>query len=77
MTSYHCSIDIGQMLLKPNKREWKNFEDNATLNGKKMSAAEWEQLFRKRYNAGDRLFPLGQCDNFDPIRGCGGHEEMP
>ena len=75
MTTYHCAICIDSMLLKPNKREWKNFEDNVTYDGEKLSADEWKRMFRDRYNNGERLFPMGQCCNFDPIRGCMGHDD--
>lgn len=77
MTTYHCSIDISGMLSKPNKREWKRFEKFATYDGKKLSGEQWKELFRRRYNDGDRFFPMSQCDNFDPLRGCKGHEENP
>ena len=77
MITYHCAIDIHGMLSKPNKREWKRLEKFATYDGEKLSADDWKQMFRDRLNAGELMFPMGQCDNFDPVSGCRGHEETP
>jgi len=72
---YHCNISISGMLSKPNKRKWKLFEKYVTYGGKKLSADEWKQMFCDRLNDGHLLFPMGTCDNFDPARGCMGHEK--
>lgn len=43
--------------------------------GRKTTAAESLELMLEHLANGRRVLPLGECDNFDPVRGCLGHED--
>lgn len=42
--------------------------------GKPMSTLAFREHLKERRNAGEKYFPLAECDNFDPQTGCRGHE---
>jgi hypothetical protein len=45
------------------------FDDN----GNAMTDAEARIALQERLDAGDKYIPSGNCDNFDPQKGCLGH----
>lgn len=55
--------------------------DNATLrsftdsNGKPMPVEDVETALLAKLADGWRVYPMGDCDNFDPQTGCKGHPE--
>lgn len=43
--------------------------------GSRFTSDELKGVFLKMQSEGKRVFPLGDCDNFDYIVGCKGHED--
>lgn len=41
--------------------------------GKLIHPREARKLFQQKFDAGERLIPMGDCDGFDPVTGCPGH----
>lgn len=48
----------------------KGYQDE---NGHTLSDDAVFREFTRRINAGERLFPVGKCEGFDPVTGCPGH----
>jgi hypothetical protein len=69
--TYHMKIDLRGELMNWRDRSWQGccHTDNARL----MSPAEVKAL--DKLALGDRFYPMGPCDGFDPKSGCPGHDE--
>lgn len=70
--NYHMNVDLHGVLMNWNDRDWKGC---ATADdGRVMSPAEVKSFFLDKIAQGDRFYPMGACDGFDPNLGCPGHE---
>ena len=57
------------------KREWKIASETMTFDGKKKTPEGVKDAFLDMLSEGILYIPIGDCDNFDPKKGCLGHEE--
>jgi hypothetical protein len=42
-----------------------------------MTPKEVKAEFKRLLSTGVQYIPFGSCDNFDPLKGCMGHEAKP
>ena len=71
-TRHHLSIDLKGALMHWKDKEWIGV---VTEDGKKLSPREVKGRFLDLLASGVKLIPMdSSCDNFDPERGCRGHE---
>jgi hypothetical protein len=67
----HMRIDIRGAIMNWSDSEWRNcIKDN---DGKMLSPDEVKRGFLEELSKGNDYLPLGDCDNFDPKKGCLGH----
>lgn len=74
MRTIHMCLSIRGMLSKPARefnRASKAFKDN---NGKQMTPQQVRDELFNELAKGHEVLPLGECDNFDHVEGCLGHE---
>lgn len=70
----HMSISIEGLLSMSDakmKRMLNNVKDE---NGNQPTLEEFRKYLRHELSIGRRLLPVPECDNFDPVNGCLGHE---
>lgn len=73
--SFHISQSIEFPLMNWSKKDWNIATDYITEgDGKKLTAAELMAEFLRMHGEGFMYVPYGYCDNFDPKKGCLGHE---
>lgn len=68
MTQYHMRLDIAGALAN------KGFH-GFTENGKPLPPDRVEAELRRRHEAGEKFFPMGDCDGFSTQTGCPGHRQ--
>lgn len=75
-TRFHLAQSVGGALRNWNGRQWNDATEWITRkDGSRMSGEELEHRFRELFDKGIELIPFGdECDNFDPKKGCLGHE---
>ena len=66
---FHLSADIRGMLEKKNLSGYLTDENNRELSDKEA----WEVLYDQA-SKGFNKIKSGECDNFDPNKGCQGHD---
>jgi hypothetical protein len=67
-TNYHMCVDI-EGALRGDNRILRCFTDN----GKRVSVAAARKHLQALLAKGDKVMPMGKCDNFDVLSGCKGH----
>lgn len=66
----HCCLDISGAI-----RNAKDFKGRITVDGKTLvTVQEIKAFFQEQLDMGRRVLPFGDCDNFDYLTGCKGHE---
>ena len=66
----HCCLDISGAM-----RNAKDFKGRITVDGKTLvTVQEIKAFFQEQLDMGRRVLPFGDCDNFDYLTGCKGHE---
>lgn len=73
MRTTHMCLSIRGFLNKTGRdftRACKAFTDDA---GKRMTPAQVRNAMYDELAKGHEVLPLGECDNFDFIKGCQGH----
>jgi hypothetical protein len=71
--SYHLAQSVVGALLNWKDKDWVNVcKDD---NGNWMTPSQVKKEFKRLQKEGIDLIPMGECDNFDPKKGCLGHDE--
>lgn len=65
--THHMSASIEGLLKQTNR----GLEKLLEMNGK-----EARKKLREKLQAGEKVIPCGDCDGFDPVRGCPGHPNV-
>jgi len=74
MRTIHMCMSIRGFLNKTGKdftRSCRAFTDDA---GRYMTPAQVRDAMYNELAKGHEVLPLGECDNFDFVKGCQGHE---
>ena len=75
MSIKHISTSIDGLLALKN-RDLKNILFNVTdENGKHPTLEEFRKYLYEEKAKGHFLLPSPECDNFDPVKGCLGHND--
>lgn len=75
-TQVHLCQSIRGPLTKWTPRDWKKATKWMTKNdGSTFTPYELKQEFLNLLAAGNEVIPIGECDNFDPKKGCLGHRK--
>lgn len=68
---YHLSVNIEGLLEQYRKKSMRGL---LTTDGKKLSDAQAREFCYQCLREGMRVLPIGDCEDFDPIEGCPGHD---
>jgi hypothetical protein len=74
--SYHMQLNVEHMATMSEKtfnREWKGAMKHEKT-GAPFTYSEVTAFFLAKWREGFDVFPIGECDNFDPKKGCQGHD---
>lgn len=71
-TTHHMCTNISGALANWKDSLWHNV--CTADDGRMMSAREVKDFFKLELAKGHEVYPFGDCDNFDWIRGCLGHK---
>lgn len=78
LTRYHLSQSVRGALHNWSPLEWEVACKWITRDdGSSMSVRELKDSFMDHLAAGIEYLAMGECDNFDPKRGCLGHRHNP
>jgi hypothetical protein len=75
--SFHISVNIQGALNLPYKKFAREYDDVfSDDDGTPIPTKEARKFMKQELKQGHRLIRSKGCDNFDPIKGCLGHEEV-
>jgi hypothetical protein len=70
----HSCINVRGALTNWRDSEWRNCVTDK--DGKTLSPAEVKAGFLEELANGNEFIPFGDCDDFDPKKGCRGHRAV-
>lgn len=79
MRTTHMSLSVTGAL-RQSDEDLKPWCENISVDGKKLhTVSEIRDFLVERLSEGFECIPMCECDNFDPKRGCLGHDidELP
>lgn len=76
MRQFHMSVGIDFLLRLEDSHLERILPALKNGQGGHPSISELRQFLTREQALGHKLLPLAECDNFDPVNGCGGHD-MP
>lgn len=71
-TFFHIAQSVDGALRNWNPSQWRDCCRDAT--GKLLTPVQVKREFKKLQAAGVKFIPMGDCNNFDPEKGCRGHD---
>jgi hypothetical protein len=72
---FHLSQSVKGALRNWKAKDWKNNAKFFSIDGKRVSADALKDAFLTMLQEGIEAISVGDCDNFDPKKGCLGHAE--
>lgn len=74
----HIHQSVSGALINWCDQDWEDATKWISENGRRFTASELRRRFVELLASGVEALPIGgQCDNFDPKRGCLGHDDPP
>lgn len=70
----HMSVSIEGLLAMSDARMKRMLNSVKDENGNQPTIEEFRKYLNHELSIGHRLLPVPECDNFDPVNGCLGHE---
>lgn len=71
---WHISTSIDGLLALSDRNLSKMLQSVQDENGNHPTLKEFKKYLNEEKALGHRLLPSPYCDNFDPVKGCLGHE---
>ena len=72
---WHISTSIEGLLSMSDAKMKRMLNCVKDENGNQPTLEEFRKYLRHELSIGHRLLPVPECDNFDPVNGCLGHEK--
>ena len=72
----HISTSIDGLLALSDRELTRLLQSVQDENGEHPTLVEFKKYLNEEKAKGHRLLPSTGCDNFDPIKGCLGHERV-
>ena len=73
---FHMSVSIEGLLAMSDARMKRMLNSVKDENGNQPTLAEFRQYLNHEWAIGHKLLPVPECDNFDPVKGCLGHDNV-
>ena len=73
---FHMSVSIEGLLAMNDARMKRMLNSVKDENGRQPTLREFRQYLNQEWSNGHRLLPVPECDNFDPVKGCLGHNDV-
>lgn len=70
----HMSTSIEGLLAMSDARMKRMLNSVKDENGNQPTLEEFKIYLNHEWSIGHKLLPVPECDNFDPVKGCLGHE---
>lgn len=73
---WHMSVSIEGLLAMSDARMKRILNSVKDDEGNQPTLEEFKKYLNYEWAIGHRLLPVPECDNFDPVKGCLGHDEQ-
>ena len=73
---WHMSVSVEGLLAMSDARMKRMLNSVKDDEGNQPTLEEFKKYLNYEWSIGHRLLPVPECDNFDPVKGCLGHDKQ-